>query len=289
MTEFWVAQGLNALQYAALLMLISAGLSVSLGLMGFVNLAHGALYMLGAYLGIAIAAKAGFWAALITAPLAVAAIGAGLYLGLLRRLARSGPMPQVLVSFGLIFIAVETVRILWGDVALTLDLPPMLAGTAHLPAVSYPLYRLFVIALGAALALALWLGIARTGLGAAVRATAENPAMARAIGIRTETLLLAVFTLGAALAGLGGVVAAPIVSASTGMAVSTLIPALIVTVIGGMGSIAGTALGALIVAMVEVFGAALWPDASAVLIYAALAAALIWRPQGLLAQAGGPR
>ncbi|NHF73511.1 branched-chain amino acid ABC transporter permease [Paracoccus xiamenensis] len=284
MTGFWTLQALNMLQHAALLLLISSGLSVSFGLMGFVNLAHGALYMLGAYIGIAVAAKAGFWAALLIAPLVVGALGAALYLGLLCRL--RGPMPQVLASFGLVFITVELVRILWGDVALTLERPAILAGSRHVLGVDYPAYRLFIILLGLAVAVGLWRTVHRSSLGAMLRAAVENPAMARAIGIRTGSLFLATFALGAALAGLGGVVAAPILSANTGMAISALIPALIVTVIGGMGSVSGTILGALIVAAIEVFGAALWPDASAVLIYAALAAALIWRPQGLLAVKG---
>ena len=284
MTGFWTVQALNTLQHAALLLLISSGLSVSFGLMGFVNLAHGALYMLGAYIGITIAAKAGFWAALLAAPLAVGLLGAALYLGLLARL--RGPMQQVLASFGLVFIAVEAVRILWGDVPLTLDRPAILSGSRHLLGVDYPAYRLFVILLGLVVGAGLWLAVHRSSLGAMLRASVENPAMARAIGIRTEALFLATFAFGAALAGLGGVVAAPIYSASPGMAITALIPALIVTVIGGMGSVTGAILGALIVAGIEVFGAALWPDASAVLIYAALAATLIWRPQGLLAVKG---
>ena len=280
MTGFWTIQTLNTLQHAALLLLISSGLSVSFGLMGFVNLAHGALYMLGAYIGITVAAKAGFWVALLAAPLAVGLLGAALYLGLLSRL--RGPMQQVLASFGLVFIAVEVVRILWGDVPLTLDRPAILTGARPVLGVDYPAYRLFIILLGLGVGGALCLAIHRSSLGAMLRASVENPAMARAIGIRTEALFLGTFALGAALAGLGGVVAAPIYSASPGMAITALIPALIVTVIGGMGSITGAILGALIVAGIEVFGAALWPDASAVLIYAALAAALIWRPEGLL-------
>ncbi|WBU56812.1 branched-chain amino acid ABC transporter permease [Paracoccus sediminicola] len=282
MSVFWTLQALNALQYAALLFLISAGLSVSFGLMGFVNLAHGALYMLGAYIGVSIAGGVGFWTALIVAPLAIGAIGAALHQGLLRRIAGAGPMPQVLVSFGLVFLAVEAVRIIWGDVPLTLDVPKALSGTRIILDTAYPSYRLFVILLGGAVALSLWAGMTRSHLGAAIRAAVENRDMARAIGIRTERLFLAVFTLGASLAGLGGVIAAPILSVSPSMAVTALIPALIVTVIGGLGSIPGAMLGAVIVAAIEVFGAALWPDASAVLIYAALAAALIWRPEGLL-------
>lgn len=286
MLTFWILQALNTLQYAALLFLISAGLSVSFGLMGFVNLAHGALYMLGAYIGIWVAGQAGFWAALIAAPLAVGLIGAGLYVALLGRVARLGPMPQVLVSFGLVFIATEITRMLWGDIPMVLDPPALLAGRVAVPGAAYPVYRLFVIALGAGVALALWLAVMRTALGAALRASVENRAMARAIGIDTDRLFLLIFTLGAALAGLGGVVAAPVTAANTGMAVSVLIPALIVTVIGGMGSVAGAALGALIVAVIEVLGAAFWPGAGSVLIYAALAAALIWRPEGLLAPKG---
>ncbi|MDO5641838.1 MAG: branched-chain amino acid ABC transporter permease [Paracoccus sp. (in: a-proteobacteria)] len=281
MGAFWTLQALNMLQYAALLFLIAAGLSVSFGLMGFVNLGHGALYMLGAYIGISLAGAAGFWAALALAPLAVAALGAGLYAGLLARVARAGPMPQVLVSFGLVFIATECVRILWGDIPLTLDVPEPLAGRIGIAGAAYPAYRLFVMALGGALAGGLWLVVARTDLGAGLRAAVENPDMARAIGIRTDRLFLCVFALGAGLAGLAGVIAAPITAANTGMAVSALIPALIVTVIGGIGSIRGAALGALIVAGIEVFGAALWPSAGSFLIYAALAAALIWRPEGL--------
>ncbi|WBU64059.1 branched-chain amino acid ABC transporter permease [Paracoccus aerodenitrificans] len=283
MTAFWVLQTLNALQYAALLFLISAGLSVSFGLMGFVNLAHGALYMLGAYIGISVSHMFGFWPALVLSPLATACIGAMLHLTLLRRVAKQGPMPQVLVSFGLVFIAVELVRILWGDIPLTLDPPALLSSGVALAGISYPAYRLFVIAMGAALATGLYLGITRTMLGAALRAATENPAAARSIGIRTERLFLGVFTLGAGLAGLGGVMAVPVVSASSSMAVTALIPALIVTVIGGMGSVTGAIAGALIVAVIEVFGAALWPDASAVLVYLVLAAVLILRPQGLLA------
>ena len=179
MTGFWTIQTLNTLQHAALLLLISSGLSVSFGLMGFVNLAHGALYMLGAYIGITVAAKAGFWVALLAAPLAVGLLGAALYLGLLSRL--RGPMQQVLASFGLVFIAVEVVRILWGDVPLTLDRPAILTGARPVLGVDYPAYRLFIILLGLGVGGALWLAIHRSSLGAMLRASVENPAMARAI------------------------------------------------------------------------------------------------------------
>lgn len=281
MTGFWLIQTLNAAQYAALLFIISAGLSVSLGLLGVVNLAHGALYMLGAYVAIRAASVAGFWVALLVAPIAVGALGWLIYRCFLIRAVQHGPMAQLLVSFGLIFIAVEAVRMVWGDVALTLDPPATLLGPVSVSGVAYPRYRLFVLALGATLAGLLWLVVRYTSLGATLRAAVENPSMARAIGIRTGVLFPAVFTLGAALAGLGGAIAAPIVSASPAMAVDALIPALIVTVIGGVGSVPGTIAGAVLVACLDVYGTALAPDFAAVLIYIALALTLILRPAGL--------
>lgn len=262
--------------------LVSAGLSVSLGLMGFANLAHGALYMLGAYIGISAAGITGYWGALFLAPVAVGAIGAALYLGLLSRVTSGGSMAQVLISFGLIFVTVELVRIVWGDVALTLDPPDVLSGQLHILGISYPAYRLFIIITGAITLLALWLTVTQTNIGTALRASAENPAMARAMGVRTKRLFTLTFTFGAGLAGMAGIIAAPILSASPVMAVNILIPALIVTVVGGTGSITGTASGALIVATAETMGAALWPDISAISTYVVLAIILIRRPEGLL-------
>jgi len=248
----WALQLLNALQYSMLLFLLSIGLTVILGLLHFVNLAHGALYMMGAYLGVSVAMATGsYWAALFLAPLLVTVIGAVLYFALIERLRHSGPMNQVLVTFGLIFVFLDVVRLLWGDIALGLDVPPLLAGTAHFFGIAFPTYRLFIIFVGLLVMALLWVVLARTQIGAMIRAGVENSDMAAAMGINVGRLFFAVFCVGCALAGLAGVVAAPVLSATTGMGVSILVPTLIVVVIGGLGSLEGAIVGSLIVGFIE--------------------------------------
>jgi len=284
---FWVLQFLNATQFSMLLFLLSVGLTVIFGLLHFVNLAHGALYMLGAYLGISIAAATGsFWTALLLAPLAVTLIGAVFYVVLIDRLRGAGPMNQVLVTFGLIFIALDIVRMVWGDIALSLEVPKSLSGTATLIGITYPAYRLFIIVLGALVMAVLWMVLSKTQIGAMIRAGVENEAMAAALGINVGRLFFWVFAVGCALAGLAGVVAAPVLSATTGMGISILIPTLIVVVIGGLGSLEGAILGSFIVGFIETFGAVLLPGFAAVLIYVLLAAVLVLRPKGLLPARG---
>ena len=284
---FWVLQFLNALQYSMLLFLLSIGLTVIFGLLHFVNLAHGALYMMGAYLGISAAALTGsYWGAFILAPLGVTAIGALLYFTLIDRLRGAGPMNQVLVTFGLIFVFLDIARLAWGDIALGLDAPAGLSGTSNLLGVSYPTYRLFIIALGAVVMAALWIVLARTQIGAMIRASVENGDMAAAMGINVGRLFFAVFCVGCALAGLAGVVAAPVFSATTGMGISILIPTLIVVVIGGLGSLQGAIAGSLIVGLIETVGAAFLPSFAAVASYLLLAAILVLRPQGLIPARG---
>lgn len=285
--SFWILQFLNAAQFSMLLFLLSIGLTVIFGLLHFVNLAHGALYMLGAYIGISVAAVTGsFWAALVLAPIAVMGIGVVLYVTLIDRLRGAGPMNQVLVTFGLIFVFLDLVRIGWGDVALGLSAPEALAGTSRIFGVNYPAYRLFIIALGLAVMAILWIILARTQIGAMIRASVENGAMASALGIDVGRLFFVVFCVGCVLAGLAGVVAAPVTSATTGMGISILIPTLIVVVIGGLGSLQGAIAGSLIVGFIETFGAVLLPGLAAVLTYVLLAAVLVLRPQGLLPARG---
>jgi branched-chain amino acid transport system permease protein len=284
---FWVLQFLNALQYSMLLFLLSIGLTVIFGLLHFVNLAHGALYMMGAYLGISAAALTGsYWGAFILAPLGVTAIGALLYFTLIDRLRGAGPMNQVLVTFGLIFVFLDIARLGWGDIALGLDAPAALSGTSNLLGVSYPTYRLFIIGLGAVVMAVLWIVLARTQIGAMIRASVENGDMAAAMGINVGRLFFAVFCVGCALAGLAGVVAAPVFSATTGMGISILIPTLIVVVIGGLGSLQGAIAGSLIVGLIETVGAAFLPSFAAVASYLLLAAILVLRPQGLIPARG---
>lgn len=283
---FWTLQALNALQLSMLLFLLSIGLTVIFGLMHFVNLAHGALYALGAYFAASVAAVGGYWAGFFLAPVAVAGVGVLLYSGLIQRMRKSGPMAQVLVTFGLIFALLDITRIVWGDLALGLEVPAILAGRVALLGVDYPAYRLFIIALGLAIFAALAFVLSRTQIGAMIRAGVDNDAMAACLGINVERLFFIVFCVGCALAGLAGAVAAPLLSVTPDMGLQILIPTLIVIVIGGLGSLKGAIAGSLIFGFVQTFGAVLAPQLASVLIYALLAAVLVIRPVGLFPAKG---
>lgn len=278
---FWLFQTLNALQLSMLLFLLSVGLTVIFGLMHFVNLAHGALYALGAYVAASVSAYLGYWGAFVIAPIAVAAVGFVLYATLIRLMRKSGPMAQVLVTFGLIFALLDVTRILWGDLALAMEGPQILAGRLTIGVLDYPLYRLFTIVLGLVIFAALALVLNRTQIGAMIRAGVDNDEMAACLGINVERLFFIVFCVGCALAGLAGVVAAPVLSVSPDMGLQILIPTLIVIVIGGLGSLKGAIIGSLIYGFVTTFGAVFLPGFASVLIYALLALVLVARPTGL--------
>jgi branched-chain amino acid transport system permease protein len=276
-------QLLNGLQYAMLLFLLSVGLSVVFGLMNFINLAHGTLYMLGAFIGLSLAHLTGsFWVALALAPLIAGGLGALVYAVLLRRVQGESPMKQVLVTFGLIFIGIDVVRMIWGDYEDAIAAPALLADSVRIWGQLYPAYRLFVIALGLAVALVLWLGLERTRLGAVVRAGVDDRVMAASLGINIDAAFFSVFCLGCWLAGLAGVVVAPVLQIYPGMDVAILIPTLIVVVVGGPGSLKGALLGSLLIGMAETFGAVLLPDFSSFMIYAVMVLVLLLRPGGLM-------
>jgi branched-chain amino acid transport system permease protein len=278
-----VIQLLNGLQYAMLLFLLSVGLSVVFGLMNFINLAHGTLYMLGAFIGLSLVRLTGsFWAALALGPLIAAGLGAFVYAVLLRRVQGESPMKQVLVTFGLIFIGIDVVRMIWGDYEEAIASPALLAGSIRIWGQLYPAYRLFVIAVGLVVALFLWLGLERTRLGAVVRAGVDDRVMAASLGINIDAAFFSVFCLGCWLAGLAGVVVAPVLQIYPGMDVAILIPTLIVVVVGGPGSLTGALLGSLLIGMAETFGAVLLPDFSSFMIYAVMVLVLLLRPGGLL-------
>ena len=283
---FWLFQTLNALQLSMLLFLLSVGLTVIFGLMHFVNLAHGALYAVGAYVAATLSGAAGYWAGLVMAPLAVGLVGLLLYAFLIRRMRRSGPMAQVLVTFGLIFVLLDLTRMLWGDVALGIESPGLLSGRIDIAGVDYPVYRLFIIGLGAAIFAALALVLTRTQLGAMIRAGVDNEQMAACLGINVDRLFLAVFCVGCGLAGLAGAVAATVLSVTPDMGLQILIPTLIVVVIGGLGSLWGAMAGSLVYGFVQTFGAVLLPGLASVLIYALLAVVLVLRPSGLFPARG---
>ena len=280
---FHVVQVLNGLQLSALLFLLSIGLSVVFGLMNFINLAHGTLYMLGAYLALSVVSVFdSFWAALVIAPIGVALIGAVLYALLLRHMQRADPMKQVLVTFGLIFVGFDAVRIIWGRLPQTIHPPDLLSGSVEIFGQIYPSYRLFIIGLGVAVLVALHYGLERTRLGAIVRAGVDDRTMVAALGINVERAFFVVFCLGCFLAGLAGVIAAPVFSIFPGMDMSVLILALIVVVLGGPGSLKGAALGSLLVGMVDTYGIVIMPQFARVTIYALMAVVLLFKPAGLV-------
>ncbi len=284
---FWILQLLNALQLSMLLFLLSVGLTVIFGLMHFVNLAHGALYAFGAYVAASVASAMGYWAGVLVAPFAVAVLGLVLYQFLIKRMRSSGPMAQVLVTFGLIFALLDITRIVWGDLALALDVPELLSGRIAIGSVEYPVYRFFVMAVGLTALVVLHLTLTKTQIGAMIRAGVDNDKMAACLGINVERLFFIVFCVGCALAGVAGAVAAPLLSVVPEMGLDILIPTLIVIVIGGLGSLKGAIAGSLIYGFVQTFGAVFAPQLASVMIYVLLAGVLVTRPSGLFPAKGG--
>jgi branched-subunit amino acid ABC-type transport system permease component len=281
--EFLLVQALNGLQYGMLLFLLAAGLSLIFGMLDVINFAHGTFYMLGAYVGLTASALTGsFWPALVAAPLATAALGAAVEAGLLRRLPRGrGHLAQVLLTFGLALVGDELVKVLWGAEIRGLRPPAALAGSAVFLGVTFPTYRLFVIGLGAAVAVGLWFFVERSRLGAIVRAGVADRDMVSAMGIDIGRVFTGVFALGTGLAALAGVVAGPVLAAYPGMGTEILARTFIVVVVGGMGSLRGSAAASLLVGEAETFGQALLPRAAMALIYLIMVAVLLVRPAGL--------
>ena len=279
-------QALNGLSFGALLFILAAGLSLIFGMMDVVNLAHGAFYMLGAYVALSVSRATGsFWVALVVAPLILAALGLLVEPVLLRRL-RGRHLDQVLVTIGLSLVIVDFIRLRddwgWGGTVRSLPLPAGLDRSIGIAGSDYPTYRLFVIAFGAALALLLYVVQRRTRMGALVRAGVDDAEMLSALGVDTDRLFTLTFALGAGLAGLAGVIAAPVFGLQPGMDVDALIYSLIVVVVGGLGSLPGAIAGAAVVGPADTFGKVLVPQFALALIFAIMALVLLFRPTGLL-------
>jgi branched-chain amino acid transport system permease protein len=282
-------QALNGLQLGLMLFLMAAGLTLVLGIMDMINLAHGSLYMIGAYLTAAFAQATGSFLAAV--PLAIAAtalIGALLEVTVLRALYRRDHLAQVLATFALILIANETVRIIWGSQPVALNMPAALSGPVEiLPGFMYPAWRLLLIAVGVAVAVSLYVLVARTRAGMRVRAGASNREMAQVMGVDVKRLFTIVFAVGAALCALAGALLGPLLAVQVGMGESILILAFVVVVIGGIGSIRGAFVGALLVGFVDTAGRTfLVPAAASIAIYLLMAAVLFWKPQGLFPARG---
>ncbi|MGL4286850.1 MAG: branched-chain amino acid ABC transporter permease [Phreatobacter sp.] len=277
-------QLLNGVQLGVMLFLMSAGLTLVFGIMNLINLAHGALYMFGAFIAAAVANASGsFLLGVLVAVPATGLIGAILEMTLLRHFYGRSHLDQVLVTFGLILVSNEVVKLIWGAVPLRFALPSGLDGAVEiLPRVAYPVFRLAILAVGLAVAIGLYLVIMKTRIGMWVRAGASDRAMASALGIDVDRVFVLVFAAGAALAGLAGIMAGPILAVQVGMGEPILILALVVTVIGGIGSIKGAFIAALAIGLIDTFGRVLLsPALGSMAIFLAMAIILAWRPKGL--------
>ena len=287
-------QTLNGLQLGVTLFLMAAGLTLVLGIMNIVNLAHGSLYMLGAYFfATLVPATGSVLLAALLALLGAACVGVLVELIVLRKLYDRDHLDQVLATFGLILFFNELVKILWGPIAIFVDIPAALSGSvAIIPGAPYPIYRLVVLGVGIAVAAFLWWLITRTRLGMLIRAGATNREMVGALGVDIKLLYTLVFGLGAALAGLAGLMSGPLYVVEIGMGDSILIKTFVVIVIGGIGSIRGAFVAALIVGLVDTFGrvvphmAGLPTALAEMAVYVLMAAVLFWKPTGLFPARG---
>jgi branched-chain amino acid transport system permease protein len=279
-------QLLNSVQYGLLLFLLAAGLTLIFGIMGVVNLAHGSFYMLGAYMAYALT---GAWDNLALAILAgtLISISLGWLLEklLFRHFYHRSHLDQVLLTFGLIYIFEELRSMLWGDDVHSVGIPAVLDWSIQLTdTLSYPAYRLFMLAICTALALGLWLLISKTKLGMRIRAGAFNSDMAQTLGINIVRLHSLVFAMGVALAALAGMLIAPLSSVYPHMGSQVLIMCFVVVVIGGIGSVRGALTAALLVGLVDTFGKVLLPQFASMLVYVLMALVLLYKPEGLFKQ-----
>jgi branched-chain amino acid transport system permease protein len=277
----------TGLALGAIYVLLAVGLSLIFGMLTVVNFAHGAFYMLGAYAGFFVAEKTGsFWLAMLLAPIIVAAIGMLCERWLIRPLYGRGIDYPLLLTFGLAYMMVEAVRMIFGRAGLPFDTPEILQGATNLGFADFPTYRLFVIGVVVALLVVLWFFIEKTSLGLIVRAGARDPVIVRVLGVDISKVWLIVFGVGTGIAALAGVLAAPLQGVSPDMGTSVLIVAFVVTVVGGMGSLTGAVVAGLLVGIAESMSVLFFPEAAKVSMFVIMAIVLLFRPQGLFGRAG---
>ena len=282
----FLIQLLNSVQYGLLLFMLAAGLTLIFGIMGVVNLAHGSFYMLGAYLAYALTSLTGSLTLAIVGGAALSLLfGLALERLLFRHFYKRDHLDQVLLTFGLISIFEELRSMLWGDDVHSVPVPELLSASIVLTEnQSYPVYRLFMSGVCLLLALGLYLLISKTRLGMKIRAGAFNRDMAESLGINIKRIHAIVFALGVGLAAIAGLVAAPVSSVYPNMGSQVLIMCFVVVVIGGIGSVRGALISALLVGLVDTFGKVLLPSISGMLVYMLMAAVLLWKPEGLFKQ-----
>lgn len=267
----------------AIYVLVAGGLSLIFGVLGVTNFAHGAFYMLGAYAGIFLLGHTGnFWIVLVAAPLLVGILALGLEAGLIRPLYTRGLDASLVVTYALSLVIVEVVKLVWGKGPQPFPTPPFLAGAVNLGFTFYPRYRLFVVLCTAVVMALVWWGLNRTTIGLAIRASSQDRLMTQALGIDISRVLAVAFGLGVALAGVGGVLSAPIRGVFPDMGLDVLIESFVVVVIGGMGSVAGVVLSGLLIGVATSLTALLVPALSQAVIFVVMIGVLLVRPQGLV-------
>jgi branched-chain amino acid transport system permease protein len=284
--DFILIQFLNGLASASSLFLVASGLSIIFGVTRIVNFAHGSFYMLGAYIAYSLIERLphtllGFWAGVAAAALAVGVIGAAVEIVLLKRIYRAPELFQLLATFGVVLVAADLTLQVWGAEELLAPRPAALRGAALIMGRAFPLYDLLLIAIGPMVLALLWLLFRRTRWGALVRAATQDRDMVAALGVNQGRLFTGVFFLGSLLAGLGGALQLPREAANLQMDISTIAEAFVIVVVGGMGSIAGAYVAALLVAVLQAFGIVVFPKITLVLIFLVMAVVLAFRPYGL--------
>jgi len=283
MLSFALTVLLDGISYGMILFLISVGLTVTMGLMRVVNLAHGAFAMIGGYVAGYLTQQGGnFYLAVIGGAAAAAMLGAIAEMTIYRPLYRRGELSQVLLTVGIVFVATGAVTGIFGAFPYPVVFPAYLTRPIDIGFREYPAYRLFLIAVGAAIAAVLWLVLDGSTYGARLRAAVDNPNMARAVGIDVNLLFTGTFIIGCALAGLGGAIGAGILSLEPAYALKYIVLFLVVVIVGGEGSFGGSFVAAMALGIIDTLGKYFVPEAAAYLLYAAVFVLLLWRPRGLL-------
>jgi branched-chain amino acid transport system permease protein len=279
---FVLTQTINGVVFGMLLFLLAAGLTLMLGTMRIVNLAHGSFYLLGGYVGYTIAQRThSFFLACVAGLFSICILGVLSYKIVLEKRFAREVMGQVLLTFGMLLIISDVCRWIWGGNPLAIPKPEMLQGTIYLGTIVIPVYRLAVIVIGVLILLFLWWFQERTKYGAIVRAGVDDAEMAQGIGINISLVKTLVFSMGALLAGLAGVIGGPFVGLSVGLDIEILLLAMVVVIIGGMGSLRGALVGALLVGLIDSFGKSLLPELSIFTLFAAMVVVLAIKPSGL--------
>jgi branched-chain amino acid transport system permease protein len=283
--SIYMIQAMHGLVYGMLLFLVASGLTLVFGLMGVLNFAHAAFYMLGAYLAYTVTVYSGnFWLSLIVAPLIVGVLGVLIERFLLRKAHKGGHVAELLLTFGVFYVLCELIRLIWGSNPLPVPVPPILTGDIPFMGMTYPIYRLFILLFSAIILMGMALLLMRSRIGILVRAAVSDGDMVDALGTNVSVVFMGVFGGGAALAALAGVIAAPFLSVFPGMGLDALLDCFVVIVIGGFGSLFGAFIAALMIGELQSFGILWFPRLAMVFQFLLMAIVLIVRPTGLLGE-----